>query len=97
MLPNALVCEARNELHHTNCYKEFIMDNLKGTVKIVITRIKELQKQLEIEKQEERDLGRFDDCGEFYRTNVQKTEARISELINIKIKLERYRKSCNSL
>jgi hypothetical protein len=73
------------------------MDNLKGTVKIVITRIKELQKELEVQKRDEKDLGKFDDCGEFYRTEVAKTEAIIEELINVKIKLERYRKSCNSL
>ncbi len=71
------------------------MDDLKGTVKIVVTRIKELQKQLESEKIDKKELGMYEDCGEFYREQVAKTEAVISELISLKIKLERHRKSCN--
>jgi len=73
------------------------MDNLKGTVKIVINRIKELQKRLESEKIDRKDLGSFDDCGEYYREQVAKTQEAIGELIKIKIELERYRKNYNSL
>lgn len=73
------------------------MDALKGTVKIVITRIKELQGRLESEKVDKRELGMYDDCGEHYRQQVAATEEAIKELIDIKVKLERYRKDCNSL
>ena len=73
------------------------MDDLKGTVKIVECRIKELQKRLESEKIDRKELGMYDDCGEYYREKVAKTQEAIGELISIKIKLERHRKACNSL
>lgn len=65
------------------------MSEGKKIVKHIIFRIKELQKQLVIEKQERKELGRYEDCGDFYQEQVMKTEAVISELISQKIQIEK--------
>jgi hypothetical protein len=61
----------------------------KIIVKHIIRRIKELQKQLLVEKQERKELGSYEDCGDFYQEQVIKTEAIISELISQKIQIEK--------
>ena len=63
---------------------------LNQVIKKTIGRIKELQKQLEVEKQEQKELGRYEDCGSFYQEQVIKTEAVISELVSQKISLEKW-------
>jgi len=68
------------------------MDDLKEVINFIKKRIKELQKQLEVEKQEAREMGRFDDCGEFYREQPKITQAVIDELIRLKISTEKFRK-----
>jgi hypothetical protein len=65
---------------------------LNQVIKKTIGRIKELQKQLEVEKKERKELGYYEDCGSFYQEQVIKTEAVISELISQKISLEKWRK-----
>jgi hypothetical protein len=65
---------------------------LNQVIKKTIGRIKELQKQLEVEKQERKELGVYEDCGSFYQDAVIKTEAVISELVSQKISLEKWRK-----
>lgn len=65
---------------------------LKQIIKKTIGRIKELQKQLVIEKQERQELGGYEDCGLFYQEAVIRTEAVISELVSQKISLEKWRK-----
>jgi hypothetical protein len=65
---------------------------LNQVIKKTIGRIKELQKQLEVEKQERKELGYYEDCGSFYQEQVIKTETVISELISQKISLEKWRK-----
>jgi hypothetical protein len=71
---------------------EIQRDILNQVIKKTIGRIKELQKQLEVEKKERHELGSYSDCGEFYREQVIKTESVISELIEQKISLEKWRK-----
>lgn len=71
---------------------EIQRDILSQVIKKIIARIKELQKRLEVEKREECSLGGYEDCGQFYGDAVKKTEAAISELINQKISLEKWRK-----
>lgn len=39
---------------------------LNQVIKKTIIRIKELQKQLEIEKKDRKELGIFEDCGSYY-------------------------------
>ena len=65
---------------------------LNQVIKKTISRIKELQKQLEVEKQEQKELGCYEDCGSFYQEAVIKTEAVISELVSQKISIEKWRK-----
>lgn len=65
---------------------------LNEVVKSVIKRIKELQRQLAIEQEDKRCFGSYEDCGEFYREQVTKTEAAIAELITQKISFEKWRK-----
>lgn len=65
---------------------------LNQVIKKTIGRIKELQKQLEVEKQEQKELGGYEDSGSFYQDAVTKTEASISELVSQKISLEKWRK-----
>jgi len=65
---------------------------LNQVIKKTIGRIKELQKQLEGEKQDLRELGNYEDCGSYYQEQVIKTEAVISELVSQKISLEKWRK-----
>ncbi len=65
---------------------------LNQVLKKTILRIKELKNQLEIEKQERRELGSYEDCGEFYQRSVIQTEAKISELVSQKISIEKWRK-----
>lgn len=64
---------------------------LNQVIKKTIIRIKELQKQLEIEKKDRKELGIFEDCGSYYNEKVVSTEAVISELISQKISLEKWR------
>lgn len=64
---------------------------LNQVIKKTIIRIKELQKQLEIEKKDRKELGIFEDCGSYYNEKVVATEAVISELISQKISLEKWR------
>jgi hypothetical protein len=53
---------------------EIQRDMLNQVVKHTIVRIKELQKQLVIEKKDRHELGSYSDCGEFYREhNLKKT------------------------
>jgi DNA primase len=65
---------------------------LKEAIKKLISRINSLQKQLETEKEERKEMGGYEDCGQFYQDNVMKTEAKISELISQKISFEKWRK-----
>ena len=65
---------------------------LNQVIKKTICRIKELKKQLEVEKQDRKELGMYEDCGSFYQDAVIKTEAVISELVSQKISLEKWRK-----
>ena len=65
---------------------------LNQVIKKTIGRIRELKKQLEVEKQEQKESGGYEDCGSFYQDAVTKTEAVISELISQKISLEKWRK-----
>ncbi len=65
------------------------MSEGKKIVKHIICRIKELQKQLEVEKQERKEFGSYEDCGSFYQEQVMKTEVIISELISQKIQIEK--------
>lgn len=65
---------------------------LSQVIKKNILRIKELQKQLEVEKKERKELGIYEDCGSFYQEAVIKTESAISELVKQKISFERWRK-----
>lgn len=65
---------------------------LNQVIKKTIGRIKELQKQLEVEKEERKEFGRYEDCGSFYQDSVTRTEAVISELVSQKISLEKWRK-----
>jgi hypothetical protein len=58
-------------------------ENLKAIEKIN-GRINEVQKRLEREKVDCRELGMYSDCGSFYRDEVKKTEAIIEELIMLK-------------
>ena len=74
-------------------YNEIQRDILNQATKKVVKRIKELQKRLETEKKDRSELGHFEDCGEFYHTQVAKTEAVIEELISQKISFEKWRKS----
>ena len=71
---------------------EIKREMLKLVIKSTITRIKELQKQLEVEKQERKELGGYEDCGSFYQEQVIRTESAISELVSQKISLEKWRK-----
>lgn len=65
---------------------------LNDVVKSIIKRIQELQHQLAIEQEDKRCYGSYEDCGEFYRDQVTKTEAAIAELANQKISFEKWRK-----
>jgi len=65
---------------------------LKEATKKLISRIKNLQKQLEIEKEDEKEMGGYEDCGQFYQDNVIITQAKIDELISQKISFEKWRK-----
>lgn len=71
---------------------EIQRDILNQVIKKIITRIKEYEKQLEVQKKEKSFFGGFSDCGQSYDDNVIKTEAIISELISQKISLEKWRK-----
>lgn len=71
---------------------EIQRDMLNQVIKKIITRIKELQKQLEVEKKDRSALGMYEDCGQYYQDQVKKTEAIIEELISQKISLEKWRK-----
>lgn len=62
---------------------------MKEIVKHLIRRIKQLQAQLEVEKQQRKEFGYYEDCGSFYNEQVIKTEAVISELISQKIQIEK--------
>lgn len=61
-------------------------------IKQTINRIKSLQKELENDKKLSKEFGMYEDCGEGYRIAVERTKARISELILQKITLEKWRK-----
>lgn len=65
---------------------------IKDAIKHLKTRIKKLQKQLEEEIAEEKEMGGYEDCGQFYRDEVIKTQARIGELVKQKISFEKWRK-----
>ena len=65
---------------------------LNQVIKKTIARIKALQVQLEEEIQERTALGKYEDCGSFYIEQVIRTESAISELIQQKISLEKWRK-----
>ena len=68
-------------------------DFSKGMIKVLIDRIKELQKTLPKKIDDRSHFGGFEDCGDFYIAEVDETKAIISELISIKIKLEKFRKA----
>ena len=72
--------------------KEIQRDMLNQVIKKTITRIKALQVQLKEEIQERTALGKYEDCGSFYIEQVIRTESAISELIQQKISLEKWRK-----
>ena len=72
--------------------KEIEREILKQVIKKTISRIKELKKRIETEKEERKEMGMYSDCGDFYREQVERTEAIISELIRQKISLEKWRK-----
>lgn len=71
---------------------EIQREMLNKIIKQTIARIKQLQKQLEVEKKECSELGHYSDCGSFYQDAVTRTEAVISELISQKITLQKWRK-----
>lgn len=71
---------------------EIQIELLKLIVKQTINRIKALQKELENDKKLRKEFGMYEDCGESYQVAVERTEARISELIGQKITFEKWRK-----
>lgn len=71
---------------------EIQRDILKQVIKKIIARIKNLQKQLEVEKKYRSAYGMFEDCGQYYQDQVTKTESVIEELISQKISFEKWRK-----
>lgn len=68
--------------------REILNDVIKSTIK----RIKELQHQLALDQEEYRVFRNYDDCSDFYREQVIKTEAAVAELISRKISFEKWRK-----
>ena len=64
------------------------MDYLKEVIKDIIARIKTLKKDLVTAKVEKREIGHYEDCGAFYSGQVDEIEARIDELIRLKIRTE---------
>lgn len=68
-------------------------DMLNQVAKKLIKRIKELQVKLEKDEKEERLVGHFKDCGQFYCDQVTETKAKIEELVSQKISVEKWRKS----
>ena len=62
---------------------EIQIEILNQVIKKTIGRIKDIQKQLEVEKQERKELGGYEDCGSFYQDAVIKTEAVISTSIRL--------------
>ena len=65
---------------------------LNVVIKDIIKRIKQLQKDLVLQKEDCRCFGHYEDCGSFYQEQVSNTEAIIEELIRQKINFERKRK-----
>ena len=65
---------------------------LQQIIKQTIIRIKKLQLQLVEEKKERKEMGMYEDCGDFYHDQVMRTETIISELISQKISFEKWRK-----
>jgi len=65
---------------------------VKDCVKFIEKQIKNEQKYLLREEEDERQLGHFEDCGVFYREQVLKQKERINTMIEMKIKIEKYSK-----
>ena len=65
---------------------------LKEAIKHTITRIKNLKKTLETQKVEKKEMGGYEDCGQFYCDEVMRTEAKIEVLVSQKISFEKWRK-----
>ena len=68
-------------------------DMLNQVAKKLIKRIKELKIRLEEDEKEERLMGHYEDCGQFYSDQVTGTKAKIEELVSQKISIEKWRKS----
>lgn len=64
---------------------------LKEVVKSIIRRIKALKVELISDKELLRQFGGYEDCGSSYEAGVERTEAKISELIDQKIHFEKWR------
>lgn len=61
-------------------------------VKHLKKKIKREKKHLLFEQDDNRQMGLFEDCGDFYREKVLQREARIEALIEQKISMEKYAK-----
>lgn len=62
-------------------YIDYFESKQKEVAKIIKKRIKELQNSLIEAKKERSIMGGYDDCGDFYESEVIAIEAKISELI----------------
>jgi polyhydroxyalkanoate synthesis regulator phasin len=67
-------------------------EGIKSYIKSLIKQIKQEKKWLENDIKEERIMGMYEDCGEFYRNIVRERKTTIETLIGQKIRMEKFAK-----
>lgn len=67
-------------------------DGVKDVVKWLEEECKKAKKDIEQAREDKRSFGIFEDCGEFYETELLLAEQRLKTLVQVKISTEKYMK-----